>query len=342
MSPESHDVTDADRPTVSIVMPIFNRRAFLLAAFDAILSQSIDSWELIVVDDGSTDDSRELVAAFQARVPQVVKYVPQVNQGAYGARNTGVALATGRYIAFYDSDDVWLPHHLPTSVLALNAHADVDWVYSASEIVDLESGRMLDENCFYQGGRPRPFMALKHEARGPLRVIKDAGAIECQITHGLYCGMQNSVLRRRVFDRLRFAWEMRNEAEDQLFAIRALSAGFTLAYVDRVHVRYHVHAGNSSGAAKDASLAKLKRVYEPLIAGYEHLAREISLTPRERRALKRRLAHELFWHLGYAGYWQAGERSDAVKTYRRAISFWPWSFAQWKTYALARLRLLSS
>jgi glycosyltransferase involved in cell wall biosynthesis len=325
-------------PIVSIVMPIFNRRRFLPAAFEAILAQQIDSWQLVVIDDGSTDGSEELVDAFRARVPQSVLYIRQANQGAYGARNTGVAHATGKYIAFYDSDDVWLPHHLSSSVAALEAHDDVDWVYAACEIVDLDSQRVLQDNCFYQDGRRRPFMTLAHDVRGPWCVIRDRGAIECQITHGLYCGLQNSVLRHRVFDRLRFTSDLRNEAEDQLFAIRALAAGFRLAYVDRVHVRYHVHGENSSGAAKDASLDKLRRVYEPLIAGYERLGQDVTLTPRENRALRRRLGYELFWHLGYAGYWKAGERVHAIATYERALRTWPWAISQWKTYCLARVR----
>lgn len=328
------------RPHVSIVLPTFNRSRFLPAAFQAILSQGVKSWELVIVDDGSTDDSRRIVAELSTGVSQPVKYVYQENRGAYGARNTGVEMAAGEYIAFYDSDDLWLPQHLQNCVSALDQFSDVDWVYSASELVDLESGRVLDRNCFYEQGRPRPFMRLRHERRGPLHVITDPGAIRCQIRDGLYCGLQNSVLRRRVFDRLRFAWEMRNEAEDQVFAIRAVAAGFRLAYLDDVHVRYQVHDENSSGSAKNASLQKHVRVYEPLIRGYEQMASEVALNASEQRELKRRLGRELFWHLGYAGYWAAGERRQALAIFSRALRTWPWNASQWKTYLLAVMRTL--
>jgi glycosyltransferase involved in cell wall biosynthesis len=325
-------------PFVSVVLPIYNRRRFLPAAFDAIRAQRLDSLEVVVVDDGSTDDSIETVKLLARSFPYPVRCIVQSNQGPYGARNTGVSAAGGDYLAFYDSDDVWLPHHLPVCVEALEHNRDVDWVYAACEIVDLESGRLLDPSSFREYGRRRPFMTLRHQSRDRLNVITDPSAIRCQIDHGLYCGLQNSVLRRTVFERLQFESASRNEAEDQLFAIRALAAGFRLAYVDDVHVRYHVHTENSSGAALGMTLAKRRRVYEPLVAGYERLEGEVPLSAADRRALHRRIAHDLFWHLGYNGFWTEGQRAEALKLFGRALRRWPWNAAQWKTYVGAVLR----
>ncbi|MEQ1869328.1 MAG: glycosyltransferase family 2 protein [Vicinamibacterales bacterium] len=327
-------------PTVSIVLPIYNRKSFLPAAFDAIRAQRCDSVEVVVVDDGSVDDSQSVIAQLSESCPFPVHYIYQANQGAYGARNTGVAATRGQYVAFYDSDDVWLPHHLSTCVAALEQHPDVDWVYAACELVELATQRQIAPTSFYQSGTPRPFMRLAHERRGALAVITDPGAIRCQIDYGLFCGLQNSVLRRRVFDRLTLEAATRNEAEDQLFAIRALAAGFHLAYVDNVHVRYQVHAENSSAAGQGLTLEKRRRVFEPLVAGYERLASEVELNPSERRALRRRIGRDLFWQLGYNGYWLAGKRQEALRVFERAIKCWPWDLAQWKTYLVSRVRSL--
>lgn len=325
-------------PKVSVVLPTYNRQPFLESAFAAIEAQKVPSLEVVVVDDGSTDGTREAIERLTAAAPFPVRYVHQVNRGAYGARNTGVRLAAGDYIAFYDSDDVWLPHHLGACVEALETNADVDWVYSSSEIRDLATGRVLDPDCFHTGGQPRPFLRLASERRGALHVITDPGAIRCQIDHGLYCGLQNSVLRRRVFERLSLEEALRNEAEDQVFAIRALAAGFRLAYFDAVHVRYHVHDGNSSAAATGMSLEKQTRVYETLVTGYERLRDEVALSATDRRALQRRIARELFWHIGYAAYWTAGERQRALQSYTRALKAWPWDPRLWKTYLVALMR----
>ena len=90
-------------PTVSIILPTYNRAHFLPQAFASIRGQEFTNWELIIVDDGSTDDTAELVQQFRQDTPQPVRYVFQDNQGAYGARNTGLDHIAGEYVAFFDS-----------------------------------------------------------------------------------------------------------------------------------------------------------------------------------------------------------------------------------------------
>src|SRR5947207_12487932 len=90
-------------PTVSIVLPTYNRAPFLPQAFAAIQGQQWTDWELIVVDDGSTDNTPLIIADLSAELRQQVLYIYQENQGAYGARNIGLDHARSKYIAFYDS-----------------------------------------------------------------------------------------------------------------------------------------------------------------------------------------------------------------------------------------------
>src|SRR5262245_55290236 len=119
------------RPAVSIILPTYNRANFLPQEFASIKSQTFTDWELIVVDDGSTDNTRELVEQLTQNWPEPVRYHRQENRGIAGARNTGLDLADGESIAFFDSDDVWLPHHLDDCVTALREDRDLDWVYGA-------------------------------------------------------------------------------------------------------------------------------------------------------------------------------------------------------------------
>ena len=337
-TPISHPVPHPRRHKVSIVLPTFNRAAFLSAAVDSICQQTFRDWNLIVIDDGSTDTTAEFLARLPALLQNDVVVRRQANRGAYAARNSGVELSTGAYIAFFDSDDLWLPHHLETCVAVLEEHPDVDWVYGACEIVDLTDGRVTAPSTFAVQGRPRPFMRLRSRPRGRAWLLSSEDAIRCQIRDGLFCGLQNSVLRRGIFDQLRFEADSRNEAEDQLFTIRALSAGFHLAYVEDVLVRYHIHSGNSSAAATSLSAEKRQRVFEALVAGYARLRNEVPLTPSARRALRKRLGRELFWHLGYATLWAAGDRAGALRAYRSALREWPWDIRQWKTCASALVR----
>lgn len=103
------DMEEMKRPTVSVVIPTFNRKQLLQRAIDSALAQTLKDIEVIVVDDGSTDGTAEAFSSFRdARVQYHV--VP--HRGACAARNAGLRLAKGQYIAFLDSDDVWEPNKL--------------------------------------------------------------------------------------------------------------------------------------------------------------------------------------------------------------------------------------
>ena len=102
---------------VSIIMPTFNRADTIMRAIRSVQSQTFEDWELIVVDDGSTDNTAARIEGCDPRL----KLIRQENQGTAGARNTGLCASDGSYIAFLDSDDEWLPHHLTLCVSFLEA-----------------------------------------------------------------------------------------------------------------------------------------------------------------------------------------------------------------------------
>jgi glycosyltransferase involved in cell wall biosynthesis len=98
-------------PVFSIVIPVYNRAHLLERALSSVLAQSFQDFEIVVVDDGSTDDPGKIVAAIGDRR---IRFHRQENHGGGAARNAGIDMAQGRYIAFLDSDDRFLPHHLAT------------------------------------------------------------------------------------------------------------------------------------------------------------------------------------------------------------------------------------
>jgi glycosyltransferase involved in cell wall biosynthesis len=326
-------------PRVSILLPTYNRARFLPEAFASIRGQTLADWELIIVDDGSTDETGAEVDALRRSVDQPVICVRQDNAGPYAARNRALDLATGTCVAFYDSDDIWLPQHLSNAVRALDAAPSVDWVYAACRIVDYGSGEVITSDTFRVNGRPRPFRRLRSSRTDGMHVFDDPRTVEWALRYGLYCGLQNSVVRRSVFDAVRFQTSYRNEAEDQLFLIRALKRGHRLGYLDDVHVQYQVHDANSSASAIGQNAEHRLRVHQPVARGFEDLMSEFDWSPGERRALLKRIQREHFWHIGYAILWQNGRRVEALDAFRRGLRFWPWSPPAWKTYLLARLRL---
>jgi glycosyltransferase involved in cell wall biosynthesis len=319
-------------------LPTYNRARFLRQALASIESQTYRNWELLVVDDGSTDESRELLREWSRTVSRPYHYVFQENQGAYAARNTGLALSRADYIAFFDSDDEWLPHHLQDCVTALDTHPNVDWVYGACRMVHVDTKREIAPNTFYVNGTPRPFLKLQTVVDDSLHIIRDKNTWRCAVLHGLYCGLQNSVMRRTTFADQAFSTTHRNEAEDQLATLRALVQGGTFAYFDKVHVIYHVHESNSSAAATNQDLQKRTEIMRALLLGFENLRRDLPLTTSQRRAINQRLGQEYFWRLGYALLWQHGRQREALAMFRRGLNRWPWDLRCWKTYCLAAAR----
>jgi glycosyltransferase involved in cell wall biosynthesis len=99
-------------PSISVIIPTYNRAGKLKEAIDSVLAQDYDDFELIVVDDGSTDDTLQILKAYGAKV----KVIRQRNQGVSAARNRGIAAASGGLMAFLDSDDLWLPGKLTTQI----------------------------------------------------------------------------------------------------------------------------------------------------------------------------------------------------------------------------------
>jgi glycosyltransferase involved in cell wall biosynthesis len=104
-------------PLVSVIMPTFNRADTIRRAIRSVQAQTFTDWELIVVDDGSTDNTVAMIEGCDPRL----KLIRQENQGTAGARNAGLSASAGSYIAFLDSDDEWLPHHLELCVSFLEA-----------------------------------------------------------------------------------------------------------------------------------------------------------------------------------------------------------------------------
>lgn len=128
-------MTEDRYPTVSVIIPTYNRAQFVGRAIESILNQTYADLELIVVDDGSTDNTEQVVKSYK---DSRVVYVWQENKERSAARNTGIQVSRGRYIAFLDSDDWFLPHKLAVQVPVLETQPDVGIVMSGWQMVDTQ------------------------------------------------------------------------------------------------------------------------------------------------------------------------------------------------------------
>jgi glycosyltransferase involved in cell wall biosynthesis len=324
-------------PLVSVILPTFNRASFLPEAFSSVAAQTLSDWELIIVDDGSLDDTTEVCRRFADESQRPVLYVYQANAGPARARNTGIRRARGEYLAFFNSDDFWEPEYLSTLVDALERAGRVDWVYAACRVEERDTGRVLHASTFREDGTPRRFMRLATRSDGPLRIITDSGVIREALNSGLYIGFQNSVIRATCLARWDTPIVPSRIGEDSLTVVRALAAGLTIGYVDEPLVRYRVHDANTSST--DLSTEKMVRNTEEYDLGYAFLIHDLQSRPDVARLVSRARGRRWFWTAGYAACWRQGRRREALGFFRRGLGYWPWSVAMWKTYFLCALRV---
>src|SRR5258706_6591961 len=106
---------------ISVIIPTFNSAALVTAAVDSVLAQTTPPTEILVVDDGSTDDTRQRLAPYAGRL----RYLHQQSKGVAAARNLGLKQATGEFVAFLDADDIWHPRKLERQLTAMTANPDI-------------------------------------------------------------------------------------------------------------------------------------------------------------------------------------------------------------------------
>jgi glycosyltransferase involved in cell wall biosynthesis len=109
------------RVSVSVIMPAYNAAVYLPYAIDSVIAQTCADWEIVIVDDGSTDHTRAVVDSYRPKLEDKLRYIHQPNRGLPAARNTGISVARGEFIALLDADDVWLPHRLERGVRVMDA-----------------------------------------------------------------------------------------------------------------------------------------------------------------------------------------------------------------------------
>jgi glycosyltransferase involved in cell wall biosynthesis len=120
------------KPLVSAIIIFLNEENFIQEAIESVFAQTYENWELLIVDDGSTDRSTEIALNYAAQHPAKVRYLEHEghqNQGMSASRNLGIRQAKGEYIAFLDADDVWLPHKLEQQVEILDSQPEAAMVY---------------------------------------------------------------------------------------------------------------------------------------------------------------------------------------------------------------------
>ena len=133
-------------PTVSVIIPAYNQAQFVSEAIDSVLAQSFKDFEIVVVNDGSTDNTEDVLKKYSGKIT----YIYQENKGPAAAKNKGIVASRGKYVATLDSDDIWLSQKLEMQTKHLDSNGKVGLVYTDAYMVDSDGTRTHNVTSFAQ------------------------------------------------------------------------------------------------------------------------------------------------------------------------------------------------
>jgi glycosyltransferase involved in cell wall biosynthesis len=287
-------------PKVSIIIPTYNRAQFIAEAIQSVLDQTFQDFELLIVDDGSTDNTREIVGSFK---DQRIKYIHQENRGVSAARNNGILASSGEYIAFLDSDDLWLPQSLELKVRSLDSHPDAALVCSDLELFDNDTGARL--GSFWHGSISR--FSLKRVSKQPLNQL---------LTIGCFIGPQATLIRRRVFSDVGYFDESLRSCGDWDMFVRILKR-FLIDIIDipLTKLRRHGYSMWSTGKNIDEN-------YQNEVYAINKVINSDAFTKAEIALAKKRLARV---HFSYGcEKLRSGNTALAREKLLASVKYNPW------------------
>jgi len=202
-------------PKVSVILPCYNGDKFIRETLESALYQTYNDIEIIVVDDGSTDDSKAIIKSFS---DPCIKYFYKENEGVSVARNHGIRFSKGKYIAFLDSDDLWLPEKIELQLKEIERQKDIYFVCSGFYLID-SRGQVLD----------------KIKVKNSTNILKDL------LLDGNIIGPPSSVLvKREVFKSIGDFDPFLSTSADWDLWIR-IAQRYPLAYIDKPLIKYRIH-----------------------------------------------------------------------------------------------------
>jgi glycosyltransferase involved in cell wall biosynthesis len=203
-------------PSVSVITPAFNAAATVERAWRSLETQTFTDWEYIVVDDGSTDHTSEIVSSFDD--PRLCPLVQIANSGTGAALNAGIRQATGDYLAFLDADDEFLPEHLATHVAVMEHQPAIDLLWGGIELVVKEESQA--------------WVPDMDRGQGLIRVS------DCVVQGTLFA--RRPVCRAILYSEDRSVW-----FQDYDFVQRLRAAGFNVQRFHQPTYRYYRDSGSS-------------------------------------------------------------------------------------------------
>jgi len=292
-----------NNPLVSVIIPNYNYGHFLAQTVDSVLAQTYENVEIIVVDDGSTDDSARVLDGYGEKI----RWYRQANKGVSEARNRGIAESKGEILAFLDSDDVWLSQKIEKQVEVFQADANVGLVHCC--YVDFgNDGRLLEEHLEGLAGSVAEEMIRYQRA-----VIIGGGSAVA--------------VRRSVYEAVGGFDQTVAPAEDWEFYFRA-ARRYKVGFVPEILMKYRQHGGNNH--------LNIKRMERALLGAYDKAFAEADFEFENIKNVCYGRIHTIL----SGSYFQAGDYYNFLRQMLKALWLSPENITQFVRFPFRRTKHL--
>ena len=283
--------SNIEKNRVSVIIPTYNRAEFLGRAVRSVIKQEYDNIEIIIVDDMSTDNTQSVVKSLMTTFPSIVYGKNDHNKGPSGARNTGILKSSGDYIAFLDSDDIWLEGHLRNGVKLLENNPEIDVLFGNFKVADYHT----DKHRYNFFDQKKILFTLNSVQITPnIRILQD-NLFEALIQENFF-HFGSSIIRKSSLGEILLD-ESVMYAEDRDFAIRLYKeASGTFAYRENPVFILYKHDSN---LIKHGDLNNGQQVIEAHLYLFAKYLRSYDLSHSEKRTLTNLISKRLL-NLSYA------------------------------------------
>lgn len=294
--------------TVSILMPVYNGEQYLLETIESALAQTYKNFELLIVNDGSTDNSKSIISAYLSN-PKI-RYFEQQNAGVAAARNLALRNANGKYIGFLDQDDLWLPDKLSTQIEFLETNQEIAFVHSRQDYIQADGAPIADY--------PKDWVSDLH------------GKCFTELFKRNRIAVLTVLLRKNVIDDIGFFNETVSRADDYELWLRICSK-YPIGFQYKKLALYRCHDTNASHdyiKMEQAELNALETLYKKNKEAFVFI---------DKNTLNNRFS-KLHTEVANGFFWQKNNYGFALRHYLKALYFKP---IDWKNIKQAFWCLLS-
>lgn len=233
-------------PKISVIIPTYNCEEYLCRAIDSVINQVFSDYEIIIIDDGSIDKTKNLIDIYITKYYGKIKYFYQDRLGVSAARNNGLHKATGEYIAFLDSDDLWLPDKLKLQINLMSLYSNVYMVFTDSELFTENGGILRDSMS--RSRLPQKKGSFRYKVLQ--KNLNDESIIIGNLYNDLilcnFIATSTVFIRSAVLEKVGYFSEEFTVAEDYDLWIR-ISQKHEIIYLNKVTAKYMVRNNGLSG-----------------------------------------------------------------------------------------------